>query len=411
MTSSVHSDNIYRGSDQNDDDSVRELINKGLAPALDIPEERPPDTDDYTEHKPVSLAVLETLLNCDIDDADLADLLLLCSQHCSGEFPWSSPQHCDTAEKLLKKVKRRVRDLLSENDYMMFKNLLETLQPQLEEFTRFPASVASLCWLTSNIVNSDHGSVSESSGPGPDIVARLLPHALHWTDCWMPHYKVCGCTMIHHIISLSSAADLLFYGRAELLSQTLFTLLSHNHLQVVSAAGQPLVTLTHLTHHTDSPAVAGAGDTLVSELITRLELSSDTGLRTEYCDLLLRSVSMLGVGVARWVTRISQVLVSQLEWSPALSVFRTVSHMAQVTPECVSREMVTLLPALIKYLYHVSHHDNSDQSLVTQAVETSVTVSRCDPHQAASLCHDLQSLSVNNTFDLAVTTICDRISC
>merc|ERR1712227_232417 len=117
-------------------------------------------------------------------------------------------------------------------------------------------------------------------------------------------------------------------------------------------------------------------------VITRLDMCSDHEARAVYRDMMEATVTMLGVGVARWVSRLCEVITSQLDISPPASVFRTVSKLTQVCPQCVAREVAVLLPALVKYQYQ-------DTDLVRLASVCTDQVSTCDIEATRTLCHDL----------------------
>ena len=413
MTEKDNDDNIK----QSPDSEVTSLIRSGLIEDEQRQQERPPEPEDYTSQRQNSLDVLTTLLSYDSDiigASDLPSVLLLCSQHCSSsptpslpesQCCWSSPEHRDQADNLLRAVtdhhKATVSQVLSQDDFMLFKKIMKELQPKLEKFISNPVSVCSLVWLAGHL--TDHGV--------DGLVPQLLPHALHLTDCWLPYYKLWGCHLIDILVRGSSGKELVFYGRAELLSDTLYRMLSHNDTGVVLAAGHPLVTLTRLRHRGTGQAEVGPGDTLVSELVTSLDISSEQERRRVYCDMLLDSVTMLGEGVARWVSRVCEAMLSCLDnVSPPVSVFSVLTHMVTMVPECMSREMATLLPALIKFIYTVSWLDNVDPALVSLASDTAQQLATCDPTLASSLCHGLPSLSVNKTFDTAVNNIMSKLT-
>merc|ERR1712106_570360 len=98
----------------------------------------------------------------------------------------------------------------------------------------------------------------------------------------------------------------------------------------------------------------GAADLFMKDLIISLELTSDKVKKEIYSAMILHTVTMLGVGVARWVARLAQLLVSQLDFSPPASVFSWLSQLCSLCPACVAREVPVLLPALVKFAYKAS---------------------------------------------------------
>jgi len=380
------------------------FVRAALAPSLDTHEERPPVSDDFVIHVNKSI---ETLNKINEAEKNLVPILLqLCSEHIlsdesSKPHCWSSSSHIDKAEQILRTFEQQhqksVTDLLSENECVMFKKILTELQPKLQKFIMNPSSVASLTWLTGHLTRD---SITH-------VVPLLIPHVLNLTDCWIPYYKVWGCNLSHHIVEKSPATELIFFGRAELLSDAMFRMLTNTETLVVKASSEPLLTLTRVRHKDTSdtcPGVPGPGDHLMKELITRLELCSDSDKRIVFTDMMERTVNILGIGVARWLSRICHLTSSMLEMSPPTSLFRIVTQLTQLCPECVARDMSVLLPSLVKYLYHMSWRDDvSDNVNVTLANVCLDHVMGCDPAQARLLCHDLASVKhVNKTFDKTI---------
>jgi len=295
---------------------------------------------------------------------------------------------------------KTLTELLTESECALFKSLMSELQPRLEKFSCHPASVASLAWLVSKV---PHPPLSE-------LVPRLLPHLLNITDSWMPHYKVAGARMMGHVIKTSPASELQFYGRAELLEESLARLLGHTDSEVVEAAGEPLLALTSIRHEASRPSEPGPGDQLMQELVTRLELASDKVTREVVAAIMEQLLPILGLGVARWVSRLSRTFLSLLAFSPPVSVFRMLSSITKMCPECVARELGDLLPALVKFVYQMSWRQESQGQTTEAAVSLAsiciLELATCDPEAARLLCHDLENLpSVNKTFDTVITEL------
>ena len=306
-------------------------------------------------------------------------------------------------QSLESQADKTLTELLTESECGLFKSLMSELQPRLEKFPCHPASVASMAWLVSKV---PHPPLSE-------LVPRLLPHLLNITDSWMPHYKVAGARMMGHVIKTSPGSELQFYGRAELLEESLARLLGHTDSQVVEAAGEPLLALTSIRHEASRPSEPGPGDQLMQELVTRLELASDTG--EVVAAIMGQLLPILGLGVARWVSRLSRTFISLLAFSPPVSLFRMLSSITKKCPECVARELCDLLPALVKVVYQMSWRQESQGQTSEAAVSLAsiciLELATCDPETARLLCHDLENLPpVNKTFDTVVTELLSVIT-
>ena len=385
----------------------------GLAPPLSSQEERPPDREDYEGHVTKSLQILRSLETGEKISEDTApSILLLCSQHSSGQSAWSSGEHQQVSRRLLAVLEEKVSSvaaLLSQTGGKMFKALLCHLQPSLETFIRQPGSVRSLVWLAEQLEEPQQVEM---------VVPLVLPHLLRWLDCWLPHFKLEGCHLARHIAAHSNPSHLIFYGRAELLTEPLTRLMSSTEASVVRAAGQPLLALTSIRHRDDLPASPGQADTLLASVISSLEVSSDRERRTVYWDLLSHTVTLLGVGAARWVSVLTGLAISQLDLSPPsppASVFSTLSQLASLVPDCVAREISPLLAAMFKYIYRVTSGAArggqgemlSDLSDVTECLQQ---VARCDIDTARLLCVGLQQTSVNKTFDTVTLSVITNLN-
>ena len=381
-------------------------IEAALTPGLNTSEERPPSEEDFKVHKNLSAKTLQNILDDNnIENHSLQALIVLCSEHSCPGLCWSSKVHQMKAEQLITTIertyKKKISELLTDNYCVLFKRILSDLQPKLEKFIKYPSSVASLTWLAGHVTR-DHSS---------HVVPLILPHVMHLTDCWLPYYKVFGCDIIKSIVINSPPGDLVFYGRADLISDTLLRMLSHTETQVVSACSDPLIAVTQIKHDKTHVKVPGAADLLMKELLTRIETCSEIDKKRVYSDMIEKTVTMLDVGVARWVSRLCHVITGQLEFSPPPSVMTTVITLTQLCPECVAREMVTLLPGLVKFVYHVSWHQTPDTDMLTLANVCIDHVTRCDQDQARTLCHNLATVTpVNDTFDKCVQNILLTVS-
>ena len=381
-------------------------ILSGLAPPLACEEERPAEREDFEDQRAQSLDILRRIQSSDSDqitENTLPSIVLLCSQHCSGswedsqELAWSSEEHREISDQLISVIEARfspLASLLTETEGGMFRALLSQLQPSLVQFSREPGSVRSLVWLGHQL--------TQPADLDP-LVPLLLPHLLHWLDCWLPPYKVSGCQLAGHIALHSSPSQLMFYGRAELLSEPLTRLLAGStELSVLRAAVRPLLTLTAIREGEHSPATPGQADKLLATVISSLELSSDQERKEVFSQLARDLVSLLGPGAARWVSALTDLIISLLDSflpPPPTSVFSLLFLLASQVPDCVGRETPVLLPALFRYLYRLSWAEEADTARLSEARRCLELVATCDPPTSARLCRGLGQTSVNNTFD------------
>jgi len=415
---SAHFESDHPLSDHISSSDVNHLANTALAPPLPNSEERPPLPEDFSSHLPYSLEILTRLVKMHSYSisrpASLPSLLLLCAQHCPtsdhqlDSLPWSSSEHQLQASQLqakLEHIYKPLRTLLVEQDRKLLAQLFKLLQPSLEKFLSYPASVHSLAWITSHISHPHLGQV----------VPHLLPHALNWLDCWVSYYKLIGCHVVDHIIATCTSTDLVWFGRADLLSDALIKLLHHTDSAVVKASEKPLMNILRIRHDGTKPDLPGPADLLMKDLITSVDLTSDQEKKAVYCSMILSTVPLLGAGTARWVARLSQLMVSQLDFSPPQAVFPMLSQLCDLCPGCVAREVPVLLHALVKFAYRTSWRPkvSSDTSGIPDSIYTSdtsqasvclVQVATCDPCTARLLCHGLDTASVNLKFDSFVTT-------
>ena len=150
----------------------------------------------------------------------------------------------------------------------------------------------------------------------------------------------------------------------------------------------------------------------MQELVTRLELASDTG--EVVAAIMEQLLPILSLGVARWVSRLSRTFISLLAFSPPVSVFRMLSSITRMCPECVAREVGDLLPALVKFVYQLSWREQQDHNsgaAVSLASICILELATCDQECARLLCHDLENLPpVNKTFDTVVIELLSVIT-
>ena len=392
---------------------VCDWILSGLAPPMDCQEERPPEREDFQHHRAQSLDILRGLKESEsekITGDSLSSVILLCSQHssCSWEdtetevAAWSSEEHREISDQLISVIETRfspLSRLLTETEARMFRSLLSQLQPSLVQFSRQPGSVASLVWLAHQLLQP---------GDLDPLVPLLLPHLLHWLDCWLPPTKVSGCHLAAHIALHSSPSQLMFYGRAEVVAEPLTRLLAGStEVVVLRAAVRPLLALTTVRQGETCPATPGPADSLLAAVISSLELSSDQERREIFCGLARDLLAVLGPGAARWVSALSSLVISMLASflpAPPASAFSILSWLAGQCPDCVGRETTGLVPAMVRYLYRASWSEETESSHSGAARLADVrrcleTLATCDSETSARLCRGLANTSVNKTFD------------
>ena len=380
------------------DSGLVDWILSGLAPSLKTGEERPPEREDYLHHVTDSLEILRRTESCITADT-IPSIVLLCSQHSSEELPWSSAEHSETAHRLLSVIEERsgsLGALLSQAEGKVFKTLLSHLQSSLENFILEPGSVRSVVWLTQQVTDPESLDL---------LVPLLLPHLLHWLDCWLPHYKLEGCQLSRHIANHSSPSQLIFYGRAEVLTEPLTRLTASQEVAVARAAGEALLSLTIIRHDSRQAARPGQADLFIKTLISSLELSSQAERQEVYCGLIRDTVPVLGRGAARWVSLLSTNMISLLDTSPPPSVFSILSLLASQCPECLARETSPLLSSLFKLLYRLSLEDEERGEMLSDVRECIEAVARCDVDTARLMCLGLQQETVNNTFDTLTASL------
>lgn len=388
-------------------ESLKNLITTASTPALPSSIERPPECEDYTSHVTKSLDALTTLASQEsysvASPSTLASLILLCSEHCNsagpGQLtcqPWSSKQHQYQATLLLRKVVNSFQTLdmlLTDDSCKILSLILSHLKPYLEKFQSHPSSVCSLNWIASNVSHPQLGQ----------FVPQLLPNLLNWLDSWMPYYKIWGCRLAGYIISTCPSSELVWFGRAALLSDALKRLLGHSDAAVVDACHVALLDVTRILHDGTKPDKPGEADILLKNLITSIELSSDNTKNEIYTVMIVQTSNLLGVGIARWIARLSQLATSQLEYTSSDTVTPWLTQLCTVCPTCMSREVITLLPALIKHAYRISWLDKeSEEENIKELTSCLVNVAACNPSKAKLLCHNLENVKVNMKFDKIV---------
>merc|ERR1719397_2334058 len=128
-------------------------------------------------------------------------------------------------------------------------------------------------------------------------------------------------------------------------------------LHCLKAASPPLLVLTsHLQSSAKGvPALPGPADHLLARMIELVEMNTGGQDRGDLlCNLLVSTAHLLSAGVARWVTSLSSLIVANPSSSHLLAL---VPHLCQTCPEAMTRELGTLLPALLKQAYSLSWKD------------------------------------------------------
>lgn len=385
------------------------LARMGLVPVLKLGEERPATEEDFKQHLPVSLSCLESLVSPASPLLPSTHLLLLLSQHStlqtpSSSFsstPWSSHEHQALALRLQEKLllvsglnEGGVGGLLTREDRKLFNQCLQILQPQLENLAQHPSSPHTLAWLVTRLSHPDLGQATP----------LFLPHTLRCLDSWLVPCRVLGCTIVDHLISQCPAAELAWYGRAELLHSALLPLLSQDST-CLAAASPSLLHLTEQLHKAkkDVPALPGPADTLLDRVTGLLQLETRCPLRRSLLVSLLQGLlSLLAQGAVRWVPRLAGLVAGD----PREEVLQLVPSLCGLCPEAMALELATLLPSLLRRAHSLSYSPTPPSSSLTSALTALVSTS---PAQAALLCDGLQDLKVNPVFDSLVLELLSAV--
>ena len=136
----------------------------------------------------------------------------------------------------------------------------------------------------------------------------------------------------------------------------------------------------------------------MQELVTRLELASDTG--EVVAAIMGQLLPILGLGVARWVSRLSRIFISLLAFSPPVFVFRMLYSITKMCPEC--------LTALVKFVRQKSWRQESQttKAAASLACICILELATFDFEAARLRGCDLENLPpVNRTFDTLVTEL------
>jgi len=393
-----------------------ELVCRGGLATLRLEEERPVTREEYRGSREASLAALEQLLllrPCPPSPL----LLLLLAQHsevqgCRGEeeqeeeqsstedlTPWSSSKHKALAAEVLEKMveevvggveeveqeRKGLTKILVKDDKKLLKSVLKLLEPQLKEVNLHPPAPHCLAWLTTLLPHPHLGQAAP----------LLLPGVTRCLDSWLPSPRVLGARCALHLASTCPPTELAWFGRSELLHAALLPLLSQE-LPSLLAAVPPLLLLTQHLHQgaRGVPCLPGPADALLDRVAGHLEMAGRGRVGEEHhLALLLNSTChLLGVGVVRWLPRLSSLLSTSTS-SPLLLLL---PHLSTTCPEALAREQRTLLPALIRQAYTATRGGAPPPPPLATALAALVSV---DLDQARKLCRGMEEVRVNQEFD------------
>jgi len=354
--------------------------------------------------------------------------ILLCGQHCPilrtniKKILWSSPRHGDLAVHIMDYLVLRegfteLSTFLTSNNCDHLTKCFSQLLPKLQSsFLSHPGEQHCLAWLLSCL---PHPTLS-------DQLSQLLPHSLRWLDHWLPYHRILGALVAQHILHTCPHTQLSWYGRDKLLASALTPLLHSSDIEVLDAAWVPLLEVTRCRHRSTAPHQVGPADMLVSQVMNRLSLDADGPVCVVLAKLLEGLVDVLGVGVARWVSKISQLLVGKLEQLAAVCCEPTVdtdslypedvnepespgagsavqhllctwTRVTQLVPVCSSRQTKTVLSSLVRLLmfYSCSSPGSTDLCYLRSCL---VAVARCGPDVVLRLTRGLEQFQANDTF-------------
>lgn len=386
---------------------------------INLPEERPPQPGDFgDEDREASLRVLQNPLTVSdtLGQSQLPRLLILVCEHLvfpprtagddelalpqedwgGDDMLWSSPEHGRLAEKTLNQILTAEENVASFIQLIdtkdLLKNCLNLLRPRLEVWAEHPGSCHCLAVLV--LTASGHHALSDNLG-------LVLPTILRWLDSWLQGPRILGALLAAKVLLEVPPSQLTRYGRDAVLHHALRPLLSAEESKVVRVGARPLVEVVRIMVKNKEKGQVTAADHLVEQAISRICMESNLEKKHIYSLILAEAVKMLDVGVYRWVSRLSELLTSELA-VPAAHCRVLVHLWAGLCVgdwrDACARESARLLPGLVQLAWRWSYGDINavmDREDILAVLKAQVGT---DPATAALMCRGLSDVKVNEAF-------------
>ncbi|XP_048589155.1 TELO2-interacting protein 2 [Nematostella vectensis] len=151
-----------------------------------------------------------------------------------------------------------------------------------------------------------------------DHIPRLLPPMLLLLDDHEVEYTIVGVTALHHVIINTNVAELHWYGRADVIFESLQKLIYTNVPRLAMALHPCVVSLLKVmepkpwkpkTNRTEGWKCHG----VFQAILTSMEFESKIAMRRVYADTLKGYVDYLGISLLKHFKRFLRVVFAYLE--------------------------------------------------------------------------------------------------
>jgi len=390
-----------------------EYLRNGLAPRLQLPEERPVTQADYAEHLPVSLEILRSIKVSEVSEDDIPLLLVLVLEHLyigyivedyvsylvSTEQHWSTREHFEAAATIVKQLSWDKLPQLLETH---FEAIWQLLVPSLQNWSDNPAAANSASVLFARL----DGSVAGAH------FAKLFPFILRWLDSWLVAPRTLAGGILNVLTKQIPRKDFTVYGREQVLYDALKGAINAQEAQVLEVSLGPLLQLLRMISEgeTEGPSNVRKGDQFINLVFARIDLESGMEKKSLLCRLLEGTWKLLEQGVLRWISRLSLLLQSELPvpGEHCLKLLELWTNVCYEYPLAAARECRMLLPTLFQLAWKWSH-DQAGSHITREVLERVLLAQmKTDPKSFSLLTKGLKDADMNAKFQELVSGILEE---
>jgi len=348
-----------------------------IAPSLELPEERPVDSQDYEAFTKNCDRILETKTIDDLVANDVIAAVLFVSENSclkSVEYEeekmvWSSPAQASFAQKVKRKIEELESVPFNEIIDTNIKELLQQLEPKLRKWTENPAACHAAVFLILNLPKEKC----------IQIFGQMLPHILRWLDSWMVRPRLLAVVVLDYLLDLPSSSFTPF-GRDKVIYDALVKCVNSQDLCIIQAASSPITKVVKMITYNQDKSSLSHIDYFIDKLFTSLDMESKADKKLAKLQLLNSTWNLLEDAALRWIPRLADLVSGELSvvndgTKPVLELWRLECRKHAAAAKLEAR---VILPALIKVIWkqcydYISEDDICSSHLInTLALQISL---------------------------------------
>lgn len=148
-------------------------------------------------------------------------------------------------------------------------------------------------------------------------VSMVMPPLLLLVDDYRVYNRVTGIRALGHVVDNTNAAELCWYGRAEVIYEALHHRIHNNEPEVLEALHPCLLKVLKVIEPSPKKPVAGRKmnkcDLNFQIILSSMEFESKIALRRAYCKHLVKFIDYMGITVLRHFKCLMRVVFRYLE--------------------------------------------------------------------------------------------------